>query len=164
MVIVLKLDAMEEASRDEGGMANAKEGGGAATATGSEAERDLLNSPSGAAAQSGPNALHVTGGDAARIREARGSAQRGHEGSGGGTEHGPKEAIVVQVLGEPMNADGQVSEAEPMFDAAAELAAMRFGLGPVGMAVEVVAAIEAAQAPANAPKQRVHMGQAQRSS
>ena len=163
-LILRELDAMDEASREDGGVSHAKEGVGAVPATGFEAERDLLNSPSGAAAQNGPDALPIAGGDAARFREARGSAQRAHDGSAGGVEHSPKEAIVVQVLGEPMNASGQVSEAEPMFDAAAELAAMRFGLGPVGMAVEVVAAIDAAQAPANAPKQRVHMGQAQRSS
>lgn len=163
-LILRELDAMEEASRDDGVMSHAKEGVGAVPATGSEAERDLLNSPSGAAAQNGPGALSMAGGDAARFREARRSAQRAHEGSAVGVEHSPKEAIVVQVLGEPMNANGLVSEVEPMFDAAAELAAMRFGLGPVGMAVEVVAAIDAAQAPVNAPKQRVHMGQAQRSS
>ena len=74
----------------------------------------------------------------------------------------PKEEIVVQVVADSTPASGQEHGAEPLFDAAAELAAIRLGLGPVGMAVEIATALDAAAVPPNAPKQRVHMGQAKR--
>lgn len=74
----------------------------------------------------------------------------------------PKEEIVVQVVADSTPASGQEHGAEPLFDAAAELAAIRLGLGPVGMAVEIAAALDASVSAPNAPKQRVHMGQARR--
>jgi hypothetical protein len=74
----------------------------------------------------------------------------------------PKEEIVVQVVAGSTPASGQEHGAEPLFDAAAELAAIRLGLGPVGMAVEIATAMDAAAVLANLPKQRVHMGQAKR--
>lgn len=75
----------------------------------------------------------------------------------------PKEEIVVQVVEGSTPSPGQEHGAEPLFDAAAELAAIRLGLGPVGLAVELATAMDAAATPQGAPKQRVHMGQAQRS-
>lgn len=72
----------------------------------------------------------------------------------------PKEEIVVQVVADSTPASGQEHGADPLFDAAAELAAIRLGAGPVGMAVEIATALDAAAVPPNAPKQRVHMAQA----
>jgi hypothetical protein len=76
----------------------------------------------------------------------------------------PKEAIVVQTLA--VTALEEVAEpgGEPVFDAVAELAAMKLGLHPIGIAIEVLSALESSTAStiSTPPKQRVHMGNAQR--
>ena len=74
----------------------------------------------------------------------------------------PKEEIVVQVVADSTPTSGQEHCVEPLFDATAELAAIRLGLGPMGLVVEIASALDAAAQAPNAPKQRVHMGQARR--
>jgi len=118
--------------------------------------------------ESAPPAIDMGAVDGAFIQDL-GS----HEGAGVSERHPaaeplhedpqrPKEEIVVQVVEGSTPASGQEHGAEPIFDAAAELAAIRLGLGPVGVAVELATALDAASLPPNAPRQRVHMGQAQR--
>ena len=76
----------------------------------------------------------------------------------------PKEAIVVQALAGTALAVEAEQGGEPVFDAAAELAAVKLGLHPIGIAIEALSALESSTASANSapPKQRVHMGNAQR--
>jgi len=87
---------------------------------------------------------------------------RSHDVAAREEDQYPKEEIIVQVVAGSTPASGQDHDFDPLFDAAAELAAIRLGLGPVGLAVEIATAFNAAAVSPNASKQQVHMGQASR--
>lgn len=75
----------------------------------------------------------------------------------------PKEMIVIEA--NSRDAVDKVEEPQgdaALSDAAFELMASKSGLGPLGLAVEVAAAIEASSSASNAPKQSVRMGPAPR--
>lgn len=75
----------------------------------------------------------------------------------------PKEMIVIEATSR--DAVDKVEEPQgdaALSDAAVELMASKSGLGPLGFAVEVAAAIEVSSSASNAPKQSVRMGPAPR--
>ena len=74
----------------------------------------------------------------------------------------PTEALIVEAVSHDGQAMSHAHEAEPLFDAAAELAAVNFGHAPIGLAIELATALDASTPAASGPQQRVHMGQAQR--
>ena len=75
----------------------------------------------------------------------------------------PKEMIVVEAAQREAEANMEESPGDSsLSDATVELMASKAGLGPLGLAIEAVAAIEASASAANAPKQSVRMGPAPR--
>jgi len=66
----------------------------------------------------------------------------------------PREAIEVIAI--PLGiVERAESGVEPMFDAVAELAMLKAGLEPIALAAELISAIEASASPVGAPRQRV---------
>ena len=74
----------------------------------------------------------------------------------------PREALIVEAVSHDGQAMSHAHESEPIFDAAAELAAVNFGHAPIGLAIELATALDESTSAASGPQQRVHMGQALR--
>lgn len=90
----------------------------------------------------------------AQLAPPRRKADETKRADGGG--HAPEEALMVEPMVEEAG-HSPCEEAEPLFDALAELAVVTMGHGPAGLAIEVAAALDSVSDETGGPEHRVHM-------